>query len=287
MFDALGWQRRLGSLGARWLARRLEQYQATFLLCTRHAAALGTDTLAPITARIPSALWYFDATERPEVPPLARMVATTYVTSQHAGEWLEREGVGGVSFLPQAADPQLDRPADSPPAEYRCDLSFVGSGNYPHRWPILERLAGECVTQIRGPGWRGAPANLPVVGGPVRGARFAMTVAGAAVSLGANALPVQDRDPASSSNRLWRTLACGGAYLGQWVPGIEELARDGEHCRWYRDADHASAALGELLADPEERRAMAARGRAHVLAGHTYAHRLAVILGLGMPQTRV
>jgi spore maturation protein CgeB len=127
-----------------------------------------------------------------------------------------------------------------------------------------------------------------VVGGAVRGRRFALAVAGASVSLGANALPAQDRDPSSSSNRLWKVLACGGAYLGQWVPGIEELARDGEHCRWYRDADGASDILRGLLADPAARREMARRGRQHVLAHHTYAHRLRTIFGEAADaQTRV
>ena len=209
------------------------------------------------------------------------------MSSHAAGDWFRQGGVASVRFLPQAADPIIDRPATTVDEAFRCDLSFVGSGNYPHRWPILERLAAECRMQIRGPGWAGAPAGLPVVGGAVRGERFRMAVGGATVSLGANALPSQDSDPSSSSNRLWRVLACGGAYLGQWVPGIEELARDREHCRWYRDIDHASDLLREMLADPAGCRAMAARGRAHVLAHHTYAHRLRVILELDAAQTRV
>jgi hypothetical protein len=205
----------------------------------------------------------------------------SFVVSQAAGSWLTDNSIADVAFLPQAADPDLDRPATTVPEEFRCELSFIGSGNYPHRWPILTRLSGECEMQIRGPGWEGAPGDLPVVGGEIRGAEFAQAIAGAQVSLGANALSAQDRDASTSSNRLWKVLACGGAYLGQWVPGIESLARDGEHCRWYRDAEHASALLRELLDTPDERLAMAERGRAHVLANHSYAHRLKVILSGG------
>lgn len=80
---------------------------------------------------------------------------------------------------------------------------------------------------------------------------------------------------------MWKVMACGGAYLGQWTPGIDALAQDGEHCRWFRDADDASRVLRSLLEDRIERDAMAARGRVHVLEHHTYEARLRVLLSGG------
>src|SRR2546427_3863803 len=56
------------------------------------------------------------------------------------------------------------------------------------------------------------------------------------------------------------------------------FARDGEHCAWYHDADHAVALVRRYLADPEARTRIARAGRAHALACHTYAHRLALLL---------
>ena len=77
-----------------------------------------------------------------------------------------------------------------------------------------------------------------------------------------------------TSNRLWRVLAAGGCYLGEYVDNVEEFARHGVHALWYRHpADAVELARG-ALADDAQRARLAAAGRAHVLAQHTYAHRL-------------
>ena len=218
---------------------------------------------------------------------LARLTRLNFTVSHRVGEWLLASGIHHVAPLPQAADLDLDRaPATIDPA-LRCQVSFIGSGQYPHRWPLLERLAAEADMQIRGPGWQHSPPGLPVVGGDIRGARFAAAVAAADVSLGINALPDQDDDPATVSNRIWKVLAIGGAFLGQAVPAAESLARDGEHCRWFHGPAEASRLLAELLADPDARAQMAARGRDYVRAHHSYDRRLDTILAAAVPATTV
>jgi spore maturation protein CgeB len=117
-----------------------------------------------------------------------------------------------------------------------------------------------------------------VVGGPVYGTRFARVVYGAAISLGASALPEQDADRASASNRMWKILGCGGFYLGRHIEGIEAFAADGLHCVWYRDSAEAAEMTRHYLAHPEERARIALAGRAHALMHHTYAHRLPLLL---------
>ncbi len=62
-------------------------------------------------------------------------------------------------------------------------------------------------------------------------------------------------------------------------PGIEQFAREGEHCRWFRSIDQCVAQIGELIANPGERTAMAKRAREHALAHHTYDHRMRMLLG--------
>jgi hypothetical protein len=117
-----------------------------------------------------------------------------------------------------------------------------------------------------------------VAGGEVRGRRFAQVVAGAAINLGASALPGQDQDRASASNRMWKVLGCGGFYLGPRVPDIEAFARDGAHCRWYGSVEEAVAITRQALAEPGRREAIAAAGRAHALAHHTYAERVRLLV---------
>ena len=66
-------------------------------------------------------------------------------------------------------------------AEERCDASFIGSGQYPHRWSVLTAGAAACDLRIWGANWDGAPATLRIAGGPVVGPRFAEVVGASAV----------------------------------------------------------------------------------------------------------
>jgi hypothetical protein len=157
-------------------------------------------------------------------------------------------------------------------------VSFVGSGQYPHRHAVLRAVASVAQLQIRGPGWADAPPDLPVVGGPVYARRLAQVIRGAAISLGANALPQQDAARASASNRMWKVMGCGGFYLGPLVPEIDRFAAGGRHCAWYRTPADAAELTRYFLAHPEMRTRIAADGRAHALGHHTYAHRLALLL---------
>jgi spore maturation protein CgeB len=154
----------------------------------------------------------------------------------------------------------------------------VGSGGSTYRYELLRKVAAESRLQIRGPGWENAPADLPVRGGPVHGKRLAQVIRGAAISLGASSYPGQDTERYSASNRMWKILGSGGFYLGRHVEGIDTFAADGEHCAWYQGPDHACELIRHYLAAPEERQRIAAAGRAHALAHHTYAHRVALLL---------
>ncbi len=281
VLDALGWRRRLGAWANRLLRWQADRFGADLVLCTRHAAAIDSACLALMLRARRSAFWYFDAASPlpSSVVQLARSVGSVFSTCGYQCEAFTEAGVARSLFLPQGADPELDRPAARAPRRYHCDLSFVGSGQYPRRYPLLTTLARHCRLQVRGPGWDTAPATIPVVGGRVQGAEFARVVRGAAVSLGIDALEATRRETrGGTSNRLWRTLAAGGVFLGERVGGIEHFAKDGVHARWYASEAEAIDLLRALLADPAGRERMAQAGREHVLASHTYAHRLALLL---------
>lgn len=266
------------------IERQVRRFEPDLLLVTRHAVRLGAERLARLLPSFRSALWFFDTTPQEGVLELARLTGENYLTTAAQIATWEAHGLTNVQFLPQGVDADIDRPG-TPQSAYLTDVSFVGSGPYPYRWPLLQRIASTGHRfQIRGPGWEGAPADLPIAGGDVRGGQFADVVASATVSLGAHATPAQAAEYASASNRMWKVMGCGGAYLGPWVPGIEHFARDGEHCAWYRSSDDAVARLDQLMSDPAECRAMAHRGRAHALAAHSYERRLALLVqGTGYP----
>jgi glycosyl transferase family 1/uncharacterized protein DUF3880 len=278
VFDVLTWHRRLRALAPPLLERQIEQFNPDFILCTRDARRLGAARLDRLFRRRTSAMWHVDPAPQAGVLELARRCGTLYITYSSQRDWYRAEGVPVVRFLPQAMDIDRDIPAKSTRDAYRCDVSFTGSGPYPYRWPLLQAVAAEFSLQVRGPGWKGTGSGLPIAGKSVHGADFAEVVAGAAVSLGASSLVEQVTQYASASNRMWKIFGCGGAYVGPYVPGIEQFAGDREHCRWFHSIDECVAIIRELLANPAERLAMAARGHAHARALHTYDHRMRMLL---------
>jgi hypothetical protein len=279
LVDVAGWHRRLRGLADALVVRMAQSFRPDAVIFTRQAQALEPEHVAELSAGRPGGVWYFDyaPSPAPELLALAHAARRLFVTCRSQVDAYRAAGVPEVLFLPQALDPAYDRPPRRVPSRLRCDLSFVGSGQYPHRHELLRRLAGVGTLQIRGPGWEGR-SDLPVAGGPVWGAEFARVVAGAAISVGAHAVAGQERQTACDSNRIWKVLGCGGFYLGAWQPGSDEFARDGEHCAWYRDLDEAVALAERYLAAPEERAAIAAAGREHALRHHTYPHRLQLLL---------
>lgn len=288
VIDALGWRRKLGRWSEPLLRWQADRFRPEFVLCTRHAAAAGARTLRNLVRGRPSAFWYFDAvTPLPErVLLLARQVDQVFATYGYQVEAFRAEGLR-TEFLPQGADPESDAPAETAPPAYHCDLAFVGSGQFPRRHALLAELARHSMLQVRGPGWDGMTARLPIAGGVVRVAEFPLVVRGARLMLGIDALEAQRVETrGGTSNRLWRVLAAGGCFLGEYVDNVEEFARHGQHALWYRHQADAVAWVRTALADDALRARLAADGRAHVLARHTYAHRLPLLLaGQGYSST--
>jgi glycosyl transferase family 1/uncharacterized protein DUF3880 len=289
LINVVSWTRYLKGFAVPLVRRLTDASAPDAIIVTRHAIRLGEDVVRSLVRGRRSAFWYFDPGSRPlaDVAALGRAVDAMFVTYQSLVERYQAAGIGSVLYLPQGLDPATDRPVTRSPRRYRCDVSFVGSGPYPYRHDVLQAIAVACRMQIRGPRWDGAPRDLPVRGGPVWGRRFAQVVHGAAISLGAHALPEQAQERGGgASNRMWKVLGCGGFYLGAHVDGIEGFARDGEHCAWYRDRDHAVELVRHYLADPTSRARIAAAGRAHALAHHTYGHRVSLLLeGRGYTST--
>jgi hypothetical protein len=278
LVNAVTWTRYAGPFAPRTIRYAVESFDPDFIVLTRHAILAGESELQALLRGRGAAFWYFDLPPKPAVLSLARLVGNLYVTSPGQVERYRATGVEEVRFLPQGVDPVRDRPARTAPADLVCDASFVGSGQFPHRYAVLRAVAAACRLQIRGPGWEGAPAELPVAGGAVHGRRLRQVIRGAAISLGANATAEQDRESASASNRMWRILGCGGFYLGQHVPDIEGFAADGRHCAWYRSAEQAAELAVHYLGRPDERHRIAEAGRAHALEHHTYARRVELLL---------
>ena len=289
LVNVVTWTQNLGRFAAPLLERRVESFQPDTVILARHATLLGEDRLKRIIRGRYSAFWYFDLRVPPiqDVLTLGRLADAMFVTYLPTVETYRSLGVSNVFHLPQGMDPELDQPARVVPPRFRCEVAFIG-GNSPHRNTVLQALAAQFDLQIRGPGWRKAPPDLPVVGGPIYGKGYAQAVGGAAISLGAHSVPDMASQTASASNRMWKVMGCGGFYLGEWVEGIEVLGGDGVHCAWYRNVEHGLEQVRHYLDRPHERRRIAEAGRLHALEHHTYAHRVRLLLegrGYTLPQT--
>ena len=278
LVNVVGWSRWGGPLAGPAVRTLVDAFTPDFVLLTRHAILAGEATLRSVLRGRERAFWYFDLLPTEPVLALGRLAERMYVTSLSQVEAFREAGIASVAFLPQGVDPAWDVPSPTSRPEFVCDVSFVGSGQYPHRHAVLRAVGAVARLQIRGPGWEQAPPDLPVAGGRVRGRRLAEVIRGASISLGANADAMQDVARASASNRMWKILGCGGFYLGRWVEAIEAFAGDGRHCAWYRSPDDAAERTRHYLSRPDERRRIAAAGRAHALAHHTYARRLELLL---------
>jgi spore maturation protein CgeB len=286
LVNTVTWTQNLGRFAAPLLSRQVESFEPDVLILGRHAALLGEQRLRQLVRGRYSAFWYFDLRTPPieDVLTLGRMVDAMFTTYLSQVETYRGLGVPNVLHLPQGVDPEFDRPARWIPSRYRCEVTFIGTGASVQRHSLLLAMARSYDLQIRGPGWRNAPPDLPVVGGPVYGRAYARAVGGAAITLGASSHHAQPSQVASASNRMWKVMGCGGFYLGEWVEGIEAFGQHGVHCAWYRHPEEALQLVQHYLDDPEQRREVAETGRRHALEHHTYAHRVRLLLeGRGYP----
>src|SRR5439155_26961781 len=123
----------------------------SFLLLTRHAILSGEPAFRRLLDGRELALWYSDLEPRPAFLALARLARRMYITSLSQVSTSAAAGVPEVLFLPQGVDPERDAPAASARPGDECDASFVGSGQYPHRYAVLRAVAAVARLQIPAP----------------------------------------------------------------------------------------------------------------------------------------
>jgi hypothetical protein len=80
------------------------------------------------------------------------------------------------------------------------------------------------------------------------------------------------------SNRVFDVLACGGCVVSDELPGLTELL-DGA-VPTFASTEELATSVSGLLADPERRAALVARGQRIVLTEHTWQRRAAQLVAL-------
>lgn len=199
----------------------------------------------------------------------------------HAIQWREL-GARQVVALPMSAiDPDFHRPYDlteQERADYGCEVSFVGTlvpdSLYGERIAALEALAGFdlgiwSVHEV--------PSSLRrFYRGPALGEQMLRVTQAGQIALN----PHGDFMRYGGNMRLFEACGVGAFQIADDRPGVGEWFQVGEHLVTYRDPDHLRELVAYYLNHDDERARIAAAGRAHVVAHHTYDQRMARLMAL-------
>ena len=179
-----------------------------------------------------------------------------------------------VAAVHQATDPERFRPGLPGP---RHDLLFVGNSRGVRRAILDDLTPTSHDLAVYGGGW---PPDLldPAY---LRGSAVPNEVLPGYYGSAAIVLNDHWQETARTgflNNRLYDALAAGGFVVSDAVEGLAEEFDDGVVA--YRDPADLFGIVERYLADPAARAETAARGRAAVLARHTFSHRADELLAL-------
>jgi spore maturation protein CgeB len=207
-----------------------------------------------------------------------------YFFAIQEGEFLERLGEAGArnaAFLPMAASPEVHRRVELLPGEreeFGGDVSFVGAGYY-NRRRMFEGLI-DFDFRIWGNEWDSCPALQRFVrrGGArvdtedivkiFNASRININLHSSSYHEGVNP------DGDFVNPRTFEIAACGGFQLVDRRKGLDRFFRIGEEVECFGSLAELRGKIARYLADPEERAAIAERGRRRVLRDHTYERRM-------------
>ena len=204
---------------------------------------------------------------------------------------LAAQGVENVLYLPMAALPELYRPLGDGPGEdglspaekneFGADLSFMGAG-YPNRRRAFRELT-DYDFKIWGTEWEDEPLlepHLRLKGVRISPEQSVRIFNAAKINLNLHS-SVRAEETVSRGDfvnpRTFEVAACGAFQLvdeRQLLPelfGPDELAV-------FSSLEDLKSKIDYYLDRPEERAAIAARGRERVLRDHTYQARMRALL---------
>lgn len=189
----------------------------------------------------------------------------------HQEQWAAA-GINHAWLPPGVSAPEC-APCE-PHNEYRSRVAFVGSWeNYHTEW----RHRFDLVKHLRD-NWDCAFWPKPRTA--VRGDELRKLYASTEVNVGDSCL-LGNAD-SYWSDRIPETLGRGGFLIHPHVNGLDEHFQPGEHLATWAVNDWAGLdeRINYYLECPDERKRIAASGRAHVLAHHTYEVRVGQIIAL-------
>lgn len=156
-------------------------------------------------------------------------------------------------------------------------IVFVGSHPYPH--PAWRPYRDKLISTLKNR-YRSDFRVWPDRGRPIRGKDLATLYASAAVVIGDSCLA--GLVPLYWSDRTPECLGRGGFLIHPEIEGMGDWYRPGHDFTTYPvgDFDGLCDQIDHYLGHPDERAAIANRGRATVLGRDTYRHRMTAVLDM-------
>jgi O-antigen biosynthesis protein len=196
------------------------------------------------------------------------------VASPSFASELRRRTTTRVVVLEQAADTWVMYP--DPDERLAHELVYVANSRNVLRPIARDLLATERDLAIWGSNWDGLIDTSRVVAEHIPNSQLRHVYSSADIVL--NDHWEDMREHGYISNRVYDALACGALVLSDDVPGLTE--RFGDAVVVYRSARELHDLVDRFLDDPQERRRRGELGRAVVLEGHTFAHRVEQLLSI-------
>ena len=244
---------------------------------------LTAETLTALKAlKQPLVSWWVDDPFRaPQAMRLFHLFDGLYMFDKGRLSELEAAGAHHIVYLPCACDHQTFQPQTLKPADYpklKCDIGFVAAF-YPGRGALLGHMQGLDVG-LWGPGWDAALELQQLPASTWRGRRITAPEAAKVYNLAKICPNVHhpQTQVGGLNTRTFEVLATGGFELVDNVAGLDENFEIDREIVTYTSPAHWRELADYYLAHPDERAAIAARGRARVLRDHTYEERLQTIL---------
>jgi hypothetical protein len=217
-------------------------------------------------------LWIVSHPEAVDDKELDAADLVLVASSRFAGH-VRRRTSTPVEVLLQATDHRRFTPRLADPA-HRHDVTVVAKTRDVLRPVVADALAAGLRPRIYGGGWSQLVDPDLVVADNIDNEMLPVVYSSAGVVLNDHWRTM--RAWGFVSNRLFDVLACGTPVISDPVDGLERLF-DGAVLEYHTPTD-LRALVDGVLADPEDARRRAERGRRLVLAKHTFDHRARQLL---------
>lgn len=217
--------------------------------------------------------------------PFAQKSALVFTPCWESLADYNRHGIS-AHLLMFACNPNYHRPG-APDPRFQHEIIFTGN-NYSYHparqhgvatvlQPLIEQ--GYDV-QVYGNEWWLDPNQAYTIpashyGGYMANEDLPAACASASIILGLHSV---DTSRTMMSMRTFEILGCGGFYLTQWTPAVEEMFINHHHLVWSKSREETLDLVKYYLQHPELRQRIALQGQSEVYQKHSYQQRVREII---------